>query len=112
MLLLPRLHWLAARPRCCQATSAGSDLHWHHAAHDDGIRKHFLAPAADRLAIVAAEHGLALGGHLQDHHRRSLGRVAAQRALQLCHILTIRARECSSVVACASLVTVGQGVTP
>jgi len=30
--------------------------------------------------------------NLRDHVRRSLGRVAARRALQACHILTIEGR--------------------
>lgn len=60
---------------------------------DDALREHFLGVVAEQLAIVAAEQGLALGDHLQDHQHRSLGRVAAQRALQQCHILTIRGRE-------------------
>ena len=40
-----------------------------------------------------SEQGLALDSPLRDHVRRSLERVAVQRALQLCHILTIKGRE-------------------
>ena len=36
--------------------------------------------------------GVALDEGLRDHLRRSLGRVAARRALQACHILTIEGR--------------------
>lgn len=36
--------------------------------------------------------GVALADTLRDHVRRSLGRVAARRALQACHILTIEGR--------------------
>jgi hypothetical protein len=39
------------------------------------------------------ERGLALDQHIGDHVRRSLGRVAARRALQACHIVTIEGRE-------------------
>ena len=59
----------------------------------DALRDRFLALVDEQLAIVAAEQGLAVDGALRDHHRRSLGRVAAQRALQLSHILTITGRE-------------------
>lgn len=59
---------------------------------DDALRQRFLGVVAEQLTIVVAERGLALGGHPQDHHRRSLERVAVQRALQLCHILSIEGR--------------------
>lgn len=60
---------------------------------DVALRQRFLALVAEQLVIAAEERGLALGDDTRDHHRRSLGRVAAQRALQLCHILSIRGRE-------------------
>jgi transposase InsO family protein len=60
---------------------------------DHAVRQRFLALVAEQLAVVAAEWGLALEDHAQDHVRRSLGRVAARRALLLCHILTIKGRE-------------------
>ena len=60
---------------------------------DDDLRQRFLATVAQQLAAVIAERGLATAEQTQDHVRRSLGRVAAQRALQLCHILTIQGRE-------------------
>jgi hypothetical protein len=59
----------------------------------DALRQRFLATVGEQLAVVAVERGLALEGQLQDHVRRSLGRVAARRALELCHILTIKGRE-------------------
>lgn len=60
---------------------------------DDELRHRFLGVVAEQMVVVAAEQGLAVYDGLRDHHRRSLGRVAAQRALQLCHILTITGRE-------------------
>ena len=60
---------------------------------DDVLRQCFLATLDQQLLGVLAERGLAVGDLNNDHVRRSLGRVAAQRALQLCHILTIRGRE-------------------
>ncbi len=57
------------------------------------LRAHFLAVLVLQLSAVAAERGLALTSPPRDHVRRSLERVAAQRALQLCHILTIEGRE-------------------
>lgn len=60
---------------------------------DDTLRQRFLASVADHLAVVAVEWGLAPDDQTQDHVRRSLGRVAARRALLLCHILTIKGRE-------------------
>ena len=60
---------------------------------DDAVRQRFLATVAEQLAVVAVERGLALEDHAQDHVRRSLGRVAARRALLLCYILTIKGRE-------------------
>jgi hypothetical protein len=55
-------------------------------------RTSFLGTVREQLAVVAAERGLAVDGCLPDHLLRTLGRVAAQRALQLCHILTIEGR--------------------
>ena len=57
------------------------------------LRAHFHAVVDLQLSAVAAERGLALISPLRDHVRRSLERVAVQRALQLCHILTIEGRE-------------------
>ena len=57
------------------------------------LRAHFRAALDQQLQVVAAEQGLALDSTLRDHVRRSLERVAVQRALQLCHILTIQGRE-------------------
>jgi transposase InsO family protein len=59
---------------------------------DDGLRERFLDVLAQQLAIAAAEQGLVFARVSQDHVRRSLGRVAARRALQLCHILSIEGR--------------------
>ena len=59
---------------------------------DAALREHFLALVAEQLAVVATERGLVIDDQAKDHVRRSLGRVAAQRALQLCHILTIEGR--------------------
>lgn len=59
---------------------------------DDVVRARFLAMVARELAVVAAERGVALDDTLRDHVRRSLGRVAAWRALQACHMLTIEGR--------------------
>lgn len=58
----------------------------------DALRERFLDVVAEQLAIAAAERGLVLARVSQDHVRRSLGRVAARRALQLCHILSIDGR--------------------
>lgn len=60
---------------------------------DDALRERFLATVAQQLANVVAERGLAIDNQTEDHVHRSLGRVAALRALQLCHILTIKGRE-------------------
>lgn len=59
---------------------------------DDALRQRFLIVVEQQLAIVAAEKGVALHANTRDHVRRSLERVAARRALQLCHILTIEGR--------------------
>ncbi len=59
---------------------------------DEALRRRFLAVVAEQLEVVARERGVALDEHLRDHVRRSLGRVAARRALQACHILTIEGR--------------------
>jgi len=60
---------------------------------DEALRERFRAIVEQQLAVVASERGLAIGDQTKDHVRRSLGRVAARRALQLCHILTIKGRE-------------------
>lgn len=59
---------------------------------DHEARKRFLATVDEQLQLAAAERGLVLGDQLEDHARRSLTRVAARRALELCHILTIEGR--------------------
>jgi hypothetical protein len=59
---------------------------------DEGLRERFLDAVAEQLAIAAAEQGLVIARVLKDHVRRSLGRVAVRRALQLCHILSIEGR--------------------
>lgn len=59
---------------------------------DDALRSHFRAVVAEQLAVVCHERGLVLDAHTAHHVRRSLGRVAARRALQLCHILSIEGR--------------------
>ncbi len=59
---------------------------------DPALRASFRAVLQRELAAAAAEQGLALDGSARDHVRRSLGRVAAKRALQICHILTIEGR--------------------
>lgn len=60
---------------------------------DEDLRQRFLATYAEHLELVAAQRGLVVDEHLKDHVRRSIGRVAARRALELCHILTIEGRE-------------------
>lgn len=60
---------------------------------DDDLRQRFLALVAEQLVVAAREQGLVIAAQLEDHVRRSLGRVAARRALQLCHILSIEGRE-------------------
>jgi hypothetical protein len=59
---------------------------------DDAQREQFRGVVAEQLAIAAAERGLVIARVSRDHVRRSLVRVAVQRALQLCHILTIEGR--------------------
>jgi len=59
---------------------------------DDDLRRRFRAVVAIQLAAVCRERGLVLDAHTAHHVRRSLGRVATRRALQLCHILTIEGR--------------------
>lgn len=60
---------------------------------DQELRRSFQAVVADQLAVVIDGLGLADNAALSDHRRRSIGRVAVRRALQLCHILTIEGRE-------------------
>lgn len=60
---------------------------------DDGLRRHFLEVVARELAVVVTERGLVADTHIGHALRRSLGRVAARRALTLCHIVTIEGRE-------------------
>ena len=59
---------------------------------DDRLRARFRRTYAEQLAVACQERGLVLDAHTKDHVRRSLGRVAARRALQLCHILKIEGR--------------------
>lgn len=59
---------------------------------DDALRSRFRSSHREQLALLVAERGLANATPLADHLARSLGRVAAQRALQLCHILSIEGR--------------------
>lgn len=60
---------------------------------DAGLRQRFQQLVAEELAVVARERGLVLDEQTRDHVRRSLGRVAVRRALEMCHILTIEGRE-------------------
>lgn len=53
---------------------------------DDALRARFRLAYEEQLVAVSRERGLVLDAHTKDHVRRSLGRVAARRALQLCHI--------------------------
>lgn len=59
---------------------------------DEALRERFRDTLAQQLRIAAAEKGVALLRVSRDHVRRSLWRVAARRALQLCHMLTIEDR--------------------
>ena len=56
------------------------------------LRSRFQNAYDQQLVDLARERGLANSGPLADPLLRSLGRVAAQRALQICHILTIEGR--------------------
>lgn len=60
---------------------------------DAATRERFLATFEEQLAVAAAQEGLALDSLSPHHRRRSLGRVAAKRALLICHMLTIQGRE-------------------
>lgn len=59
---------------------------------DGALRGRFRDVFAEQLRIVAAERGLVIAAISRDHVRRSLERVAAKRALLICHILTIKGR--------------------
>ncbi|MBL8729713.1 MAG: transposase family protein [Planctomycetes bacterium] len=59
---------------------------------DEPLRERFRDTLAQQLRIAAAEKGVDLLTVSRDHARRSLWRVAAKRALQLCHMLTIEDR--------------------
>lgn len=59
----------------------------------DSVRARFQMCVAEQLAMVMAERGLASRDGAGDHVRRSLARVAVRRALELCHILSIKGRE-------------------
>ncbi|MCC6669764.1 MAG: hypothetical protein IT458_01800 [Planctomycetes bacterium] len=56
------------------------------------LRSRFQNAYDPQLADLIREQGLADSGPLEDPLLHSLGRVAAQRALQICHILTIEGR--------------------
>ena len=71
-------------------------------AVDENLRQAFLAAYTAQLALVASERGLANAASLPDHLARSLGRVAAQRALQLCHILSIEGRAYRQRLPCSA----------
>jgi hypothetical protein len=60
---------------------------------DADLRRRFRNLVRAHFATLVRERGLVSADSLREHVRRSLGRVAARRALQLCHILTIRGRE-------------------
>ena len=53
----------------------------------------FRQAPAEQLRLVAAERGVVLGPGLGNAIHRLLGRVAAERALTQCHILSIRGRD-------------------
>jgi len=57
------------------------------------LRERFAASLRQTRGAVAVEEGLADSHALSDAQRRSLERVAVRRALQECHILTIRGRD-------------------
>lgn len=58
----------------------------------DELRARFQRVYDGQLANLVREQGVARTEPLPDHLLRSLGRVAARRALQICHILTIEGR--------------------
>ena len=58
-----------------------------------GPQQVFHQLVADYVVAVAAERGVALDPTTRNHVHRSLTRVAVQRALELCHFLTIEGRE-------------------
>lgn len=58
----------------------------------EDLRRAFLAAYDEQLQHVARERGLANVPAAPDHLARALGRVAARRALKLCHILSIEGR--------------------
>ena len=60
----------------------------------EALRTDFQQALAEQLRRVAAERGVALGPGLGNAIHRSLGRVAAERALIQCHILSTQGREC------------------
>ena len=73
----------AACDHCAAATCAVSD----------DLRQRFQHTVEVALTALCAERGLATLDNLGDADRRSLERVAARRALEQCHILTIRGRD-------------------
>jgi hypothetical protein len=56
------------------------------------LRERFAEHLRQEMARVRCEQGLASGAVVSDAQLRSLTRVAARRALQLCHILKIEGR--------------------
>ena len=77
----------------CQADlDAAVTFHGELPAIDTQLRWRFRSVVAQQLAAIARERGLVLDEDTRDHQRRSLERVAVQRALELCHILTIEGR--------------------
>jgi hypothetical protein len=56
------------------------------------LRQAFQTAFADQLVAACTAVGLVDVAAVRHARRRSLERVAARRALQLCHILTIRGR--------------------
>ena len=72
----------------CAVTYAGTLPRIH-----EGWRQRFLALFEQQLVVVAREQGVAMDEPVKHHVLRSLGRVAARRALQLCHIVTVEGRE-------------------
>jgi transposase InsO family protein len=85
----------AGRSRRPQVDDLRAACTWQGRPHsaDENLRQAFQAAFADQLGALCTARGLAdveAAGHAM---RRSLERVAARRALELCHILTIRGRD-------------------
>ena len=60
---------------------------------DAELPRGLLSRYWNRLPVDVAQEGVALCSRTEDPVLRSLGRVAAKRALILCHMLTIHGRE-------------------